>query len=110
MKQSVRTEFNKIKAEAYGLFGTTHLSFLENPTSRGWTLDINFRINMNDGRPYEMGQGTVYVENNTYTARYGIWTCSVPEMLAHLHAAYKNALRAYKNYVKVETEKLLEAL
>ena len=110
MKQSVRAEFDKITSEAYGLFGTAHLSFLECPTSRGWTLYINYKINMNNGRPYEMGQGVVYAENNTYTARYGIWTCSVQEMLVHLHAAYKTALHAYKNYINAETEKLLEAL
>lgn len=110
MKESTRKEFDRIKAEATRLFGTSDLTFKEYPTASGWRLEIRLCI-MAGNRVFDLIHGESQVCNDGGWNHYGNrYPSSVEDMFTMMNADYQRILSEYKIYMMEETIKALNVL
>lgn len=110
MKESVRKEFDRIRAEATRKFGTSDLTFQEYPTSLGWTLEIRLTI-WAGRRVYDQTHGSVSVWNNEYSYEYGNRNiCEADYFLEAMCEDYRRNLEGCRKYMMKETERAIAML
>ena len=113
MNANTRKIFDDAKAKAVHRFGTSNLYFLESPIYGGWKLEIRLAIMADADRIFDMDYGEIRVWNNgtvTLSHRKG-WVFDTDDELFDIMAErFVRMIRDYKDYVKIETERLLEEL
>lgn len=112
MNANTRKIFDDAKAKAIHRFGTSNLYFSESPIYSGWKLEIRLAIMVSGDKVFDMDYGEIRVWNNgTVTLSHRKWVFDTDDELFDIMAErFVRMIRDYKDYVKIETERLLEAL
>lgn len=113
MNVNTRKIFDETKARAIRRFGTSNLSFFEYPIFDGWILEINLSIMTDAGRVFDMDYGEIRVSNGgtvTLSHRPDGEFDTLDVLFDFLTDRFTRMIRDYKDYVRMETEELLEAL
>jgi hypothetical protein len=111
MKENIRKEFDRVKAEAAKVFGTSDLTFQEYPMADGWGLEIRLCV-MAGNRVFDLIHGVRRVLNNgccinQYGDRY---SSDVDDMFILMNIDYQHTLTEYRIYMMNETMHALDAL
>ena len=110
MKESTRKEFDRIKAKATRMFGTSDLSFKEYPLHDGHGLEIRLVIWAGD-RVYDLMHGSVDIRDTGTYVDYGIRTpCNVEHLLEIMNEDYCRNLEGCRKYMMEETERAIARL
>ena len=110
MKESTRKEFDRIKAKATRMFGTSDLSFKEYPTNHGWSLEIRLVI-WAGNKVFELLNGAVSAWEGNYFMDYCDRDLRTAEqLLESMGDDYRRFLAECQSYMMEETEKAIAAL
>ena len=110
MKENTRKEFDRIKAEATRLFGTSDLTFNEYPLHDGYGLEIRLTI-WAGNRVYDLMHGSVDIRDTGTYVDYGIRTpCNTEHLLEIMDEDYRRNLEGCRKYIMEETKRALDAL
>jgi len=113
MNANTRKIFDEAKAKAVNRFGTSNLHFAEYPISGGWKLDIRLAVMTDADRIFDLDYGDIIVMNDGTTelphGRFGRFD-TVDELFDVMADRFAKIIEDYKDYVRIETERMLEAL
>lgn len=113
MNANTRKIFDDARTKAISRFGTSNLHFSEYPIFGGWKLDIRLAVMADADRIFDMDYGEVRVmDDGTVTLSHRLTGefDTVDELLDVLADRLSKIIKDYKDYVRIETERLLEAL
>lgn len=129
MNVNTRKIFDEAKAKAVHRFGTSNLNFFVYRVFDGWKLDIRLDVMENADKIFDMYHGEIHVMDDGTTKlihrqKYfsSRFPCDKPrseetgevntvdELMDVLDDRLTKMYKAYKDYARMETEKLLEAL
>ena len=113
MNVITRMTFDNARTKAISRFGMSNLHFSEYPIFGGWKLDIRLAVMADADRIFDMDYGEVRVmDDGTVTLSHRLTGefDTVDELLDVLADRLSRMVKDYKDYVRIETERLLEAL
>lgn len=110
MKESTRKEFDRIKAKATRMFGTSDLTFKEYPLHDGYGLEIRLAI-WADGRVYVLLLGNVDIrDTGTYVDYENRKPRDTEHLLEIMNEDYRKNLAGAREYVMKITERAIARL
>lgn len=112
MNVITRITFDNARTKAISRFGTSNLHFSEYPIHGGWKLDIRVAVMLDSTKMFDMEYGVVTVmdDGKTHlTHRTGEFN-TIDELLDILADRLSKMYKDYKEFVRTETEELLETL
>ena len=113
MNAITRKIFDNARTKAIGRFGTSNLDFMEYPIRNGWKLDIMVAVTLDADILFDMDYGEICVmDDGTTTLSHRLTGKfnTVDELLDFLADRLSKIIKDYKDYVRIKTEELLEAL
>lgn len=113
MNVITRMTFDNARTKAISRFGTSNLHFSEYPVYDGWKLDIRLVIMADADGIFAMDYGEIRVTNDGATTllyRHADVYDTLDELFDVMAERFARMIRDYKDYVRIETERLLEAL
>jgi len=113
MNVITRKIFDDAKAKAVRRFGMSNLHFSEYPIFGGWKLDIRLAVMADADRIFDMDYGEVRVMDDGTTTllyRHADVYDTLDDLFDFLAERFAGMIKDYKDYVRIETERLLEAL